>query len=285
VTARTSAQHGEIRAILNAYLDGQPSDSLGHYLMEKSNLPGPRMNLSLVDAFADEVGEAATRPRVNIGRLEALVDSWAALPLASAPVNHPREILPAAATLAYGQVAVSRPDWWEDESRKLRRQASDPRWRTREMVAAALQRMLEADWGRTCAALVSWASEGEPLVARAAASAVAEPRLLASAAHAEDALAVQAEAINRFINIPAGERQSADVRALRQALGFTLSVVTAASPQTGFHLMEELAALPDADVVWIVRENMKHKRLSQWQDRLDTLEIALFRPEQADDEQ
>jgi len=71
-------------------------------------------------------------------------------------------------------------------------------------------------------------------------------------------------------------------RALRQALGYTLSVVTAASPETGFHLMEELAALPDPDIIWIVRENMKKKRLQPWQDRLSTLETALFRPEHAD---
>jgi hypothetical protein len=37
-------------------------------------------------------------------------------------------------------------------------------------------------------------------------------------------------------------------------------------------------------VIWIVRENMKKKRLQPWQDRLQTLEIALFRPEDAADE-
>ena len=111
---------------------------------------------------------------------------------------------------------------------------------------------------------------------------IANIATLLDKARAEDALAVQAEAVNRLMNIPEDQRRNEDVRALRQALGFTLSVVTAASPETGFHLMEELAALPDADIIWIVRENMKKTRLQPWQDRLQTLEIALFRPEEAD---
>jgi hypothetical protein len=283
--ARSTPEHGEIRAILNAYMDGHPSDSLAHFLMEKSNLPSPRMNVTLVEAFADVVGEFVTRPKLNVGRLAALLDSWAAIPIGDAPVNHPREILPAAAALAYGQVAVTRPDWWGDEVAKLKRAASDKRWRTREMVATAWQRLLEADWPRASEALVSWASNGTPLEVRAAVSAVAEPRLLGNKAHAEDALSVQAEGANRFLNIPEERRRDDDVRVLRQALGFTLSVVTAASPETGFHLMEELAALPDIDMIWIIRENMKKKRLSKWQDRLDTLEIALFRPEDTGDDE
>ncbi|MFO7323871.1 MAG: hypothetical protein DIU68_019250 [Chloroflexota bacterium] len=280
--ATSSAERGEIRVILAAYLDGQPYDGLAYYLMEKSNLPGPRMNLGLANNFADAVGELVSEPQTRVERLEMLLDTWARLPVDQAPVNHPRVILPCVAVLSYGQAAVSRPEWWDDEIAKLERAATDPRWRVREMVAAALQRMLAADWTRTCGALMSWIACGEPLRIRAAVAAVAEPGLLADKQRAEDALAVQAEAVNQFIHFSPEQRRDENVRALRQALGYTLSVVTAASPETGFHLMEELAALPDPDIVWIVRENMKKKRLEPWQDRLTTLETALFRPEQAD---
>lgn len=276
-----SADRAELRVILTAYLAGQPDDSLQAYMMEQSNLPGVRANLELVAAFAELIGTTVTQPGARVDRVEALLDSWAQLPLERAPVNHPREILPAAAAEAYGAVAAARPDWWDDELSKLHRLTSDPRWRTRDMVVKGLQRMCDADWSRTCAALVGWAGDA-PFAARAAVAAVAESRLLEDKARAEDALAVQANAVSTFMGIAPERRRDEDVRALRQALGYTLSVVTAASPETGFHLMEELAALPDPDIVWIVRENMKKKRLQPWQDRLSTLETALFRPEHAD---
>jgi hypothetical protein len=281
---KQSPEYAELTPLLLSALHDGFAQPLEGYLMERSGLPGARMNLPLVAAFADAMGDIVTQPDLPLERGEALVDGWAALSLADAPVNHPREILPSAAVQAYGQVAVSRPEWWEDEIAKLQRAANDPRWRVRESVAIALQRMLVANWSPTCERLVHWAQNETPLIARAAVAAVAEPPLLKDKAHAEDALSVQAEGVNSFMNIPPERRRDEDVRALRQALGYTLSVVTAASPETGFHLMEELAALPDPDVIWIVRENMKKKRLQPWQDRLQTLEIALFRPEDAADE-
>lgn len=278
----TSADRAELRMILTAYLDGQPSEGLQAYLTEKSNLPGVRMNLALVATFADLVGELAQRSPAEADRVLALLDSWAQLPLERAPINHPNEILPAIAAESLGALGAARPELWETMLKKLKRSAADPRWRTREQVANGLQRLADADWTRTCSALVGWAAGDNALVARAAVAAVAEPRLLSDKARAEDALAVQAEAVSFFMSIAPERRREEPARVLRQALGYTLSVVTAASPETGFHLMEELAALPDPDIIWVVRENMKKKRLQPWQDRLNTLETALFRPEHAD---
>ena len=53
---------------------------------------------------------------------------------------------------------------WDDEIGKLRRAATDPRRRVREVVALALQRLLAADRDRTAAALAQWAGDGDPLV-------------------------------------------------------------------------------------------------------------------------
>src|SRR5690554_3408443 len=118
-TSKPTAEHAELTSLLAAVLEGQPPDDLEQHLMDKSQLPGPRMNLTLVSAFADVVGEAAHRPDWQCSALEALLDRWAALSLTEAPVNHPREILPSSAVLAYGQVAVSRPGWWDDEMAKI----------------------------------------------------------------------------------------------------------------------------------------------------------------------
>lgn len=251
------------------------ADPLVAYLTGESRLPGPRMNLAVVGAFADAVGAVVTAPDPPVERLEALLDGWAALPAAAAPTNDPREILPAAAVLAYGQVAVVRPDWWVDETAKLRRAAADSRWRMRELVATAVQRMLAADWARTLALLTDWAADPDPLVVRAAAAAVAEPPLLRDAARGADALAIQAAAVAALAGRPAGVRSTGPARVLRQALGYTLSVAAAATPDAGFRLLADLATRPDPDLRWIVRANLKKARLAPWPAQVTAVQKLL----------
>jgi hypothetical protein len=48
---------------------------------------------------------------------------------------------------------------------------------------------------------------------------------------------------------------------MRKALGYTLSVVVRALPREGFELMTQLLDSQDKDVKWILRENLKKKRL------------------------
>jgi hypothetical protein len=233
------------------------------------------MNLALVRAFADVVGEVVAQPAPPVARLEALLDGWAALPLDGAPVNDPREIWPGAAVLAYGQVAVRRSDWWGDEIGKLQRAASDPRWRVRELVATALQRMLAADWPRTLAALQTWLTAGDPLVIRAAVAAVAEPPLLTTPDRGADALAIQVGALAWVGRVPPADRRGEPMRTLRQALGYTISVAVAAAPDAGFAWLEQLAASADPDLQWIVRENLKKARLARWPDRVAAVQARL----------
>ena len=61
---------------------------------------------------------------------------------------------------------------------KLRPFASDPRWRLREGVAMALQRLGKQDMRRLLAAMQDW-STGNWLEKRAAAAALAEPVVIA----------------------------------------------------------------------------------------------------------
>jgi hypothetical protein len=202
-------------------------------------------------------------PAFPVERLEALLDGWAALDLAAVPVNHPREILPACAVRAYGQVAVVRPDWWEDEAAKLRRAATSPRWRTREIVAMSLQKMLAADWDRAVNTLDRWLDSDDPLVIRAVAGAVADPPLLKDPKRAADALAFQIKAVGWFGKLPLDRRKQAEARTLRQALGFTVSVAVAAAPEEGWPWLTSLVASTDPDLNWIARENLKKARLKK----------------------
>src|SRR5207248_3058459 len=131
----------------------------------------------------------------------------------------------------------------------LHRAACDRRWRIRQMVAAAFQRMLPADWGRAERVLKSWLSDSDPLVIRAVAAAVAEPPILTDQQRGESALAIQAGAAEWFARIPTSRRREDNVKVLRQGLGFTLSVAIAAAPEPGFALLEKLAATGDKDIL------------------------------------
>jgi len=190
-------------------------------------------------------------------------------------VNDPREILPAVAAMSYGQAAVSRPDWWQDEVTKLHKAASDPRWRMREIVATALQRMLEADWDRTISTLRDWLQTADPLVIRAVVAAVAEPRLLTDQSRGQAAMLLQAHAVAWIGILSRKQRKDESVRTLRQALGYTVSIAAAADPESGFKLLSHLAESPDPDLRWIARENLKKNRLSPWADKVKVLEAVL----------
>jgi hypothetical protein len=255
----------ELKSLLDAALATGQHTNLETYLTERSNLPGPRSNLALIEVFAGLVGELVTPPgpAFPVERLEKLLDGWANLDLASAPVNRPREFLPACAVRSYGEVGVVRPDWWDDEITKLHRAASSPRWRTREMVAAALQKLLAADWSRTIAALDDWLLSDDPLVIRAVVGAVAEPPLLKDRHKASESLRLQVKALGWFEKQPAEWRKDEDMRTLRQALGYTLSVAVAAVPAEGWLWLQSLAGSADPDVAWIARENLRKNRLKK----------------------
>jgi hypothetical protein len=145
----------------------------------------------------------------------------------------------------------------------------------RETVAAALARLAEADWQRTVAELLRWADDGDPLVARAAAAGVAEPRLLHSPEHAAAALRVQRSAVATLVAVAGERRRDEPARVLRQGLGSTVSVVVAASGD--FTLLDDLAASDDADLHWIARENLKKKRLARWPDDVARIGAVLAR--------
>lgn len=257
----------ELGGLLDRALAGGDDTPVRTELVRHSGLPGARLNLSLVGGFAAAVGEVACRPDPPVAALEALLDRWAALPEQQAPVDRPEVILPCAAVAAYGEVGAVRPDWWDDEVAKLAVAATDGRWRVREVVALALQRLLDADWDRTARVLLEWAAADDPLVVRAAAAAVAEPPLLRSEERWAAAAQVQGRAVDRLRAYPAQARRTPPVRVLRQALGFTVSVVVAASGD--FALLEDMAASGDPDLRWVARENLKRRRLRRWPAQVD----------------
>ena len=103
----------------------------------------------------------------------------------------------------------------------------------------------------------SGGSLGDPLVARAAVAAVAEPRLLRSPAAVDSGLDVLDSATSLLER--STDRRCEPVRVLRQALGYACSVVIAADPGRGWPRFVEWSQCCDADVDCVVRENLKKK--------------------------
>ena len=60
-----------------------------------------------------------------------------------------------------------------------------------------------------------------------------------------------------------GDRRSDEFRSLRKTLGYSWSVAVVALPDGGKPLFEHLLGSDDRDVRWIVRENLRKKRLER----------------------
>ena len=148
VAGAVEARAGDYRAALRSL----PAPGWDAYLAEHSGLPGPRANLELAAAVADECPAA---------RLYAYADSTDEYRALCGAFGLGRLAAPGDAA------AVPR----------LPRLATDVRWRVREGVAMALQRLGDDDPAALRRVVSAWADDPHPLVRRAAVAGVCEPRL------------------------------------------------------------------------------------------------------------
>jgi hypothetical protein len=264
------------RGKLSGLLAGDAGAELEAFLLANSGLPGPRGNLELahdlVDLLAAQAPPAAMREKL---------EHWRALTAEQAPTGDPREYLCFCGTLAWSA------DWTRAGERSggargraqigrgLRRAAGDPRWRRREAVAMALQRIGEADPAALLSLLDSWLEDGSFLELRAVAAALAHPPLLGEPAFTRQALSLAERILERTAAASPEARKQEDFRVLRQGLGYALSVLVAAEPKEGFALLERWAARRDPDLNWVLRENLKKKRLARWPEPVRRLTAKL----------
>jgi hypothetical protein len=86
------------------------------------------------------------------------------------------------------------------------------------------------------------------------------------------------EAVDALLALPAARRREDDVRVLRKALGYAISVVAAADPEAGLPVLERLAAATDQDARWLARENLTKARLKPFAERLAAARAAVGLP-------
>ena len=245
---------------------------LEFYLRDNSHLPGPRANMEL----ASDVGTilAASVPKYP-ENVRKLLDTFTNGDRKSIVSNTPDEFVMLCGIIGSGMCAAVYTPWREENFEMLEHYACSGHWRVRESVALAYQYLLSTMPFDTIGRLKKLAETGNHLQQRAAIAAIAEPPLLRQEQLVEVALEMQRTVLERLRLVPAHERKVEEVRVLRKTLGYTISVVTVAMPEQGFALMRECVSWNDADVVWILKENMKKKRLAKFSEDMKTL-VALL---------
>lgn len=245
---------------------------LEFYLREQSHLPGPRANLELVNDLSRLLAVLA---RVQPDNVHMLLNHLVHHHYMVVESNTPDEFVILCGVVAYGACAAEKPEWRGETFEFLDSCAGSNSWRVREGVAIAFQRLLSTTPRETLGHLLKLARNGDFLQQRAAIAAVAEPPLLNTPDMISGALDMQRVVMERVHKASIADRKREDFRALRKALGYTLSVVTAATPDDGFALMQVCAGWGDADVIWVLRENLKKKRLAKYVEHVEELSKLL----------
>ena len=245
----------QLTYLIDEFLKTGMAENFMKYLTSNSNLPGPRGNLELADVFASLVRDYAGKEH---GKLWSLCLQLTQFSLIEAPVNNPKEFLVFCGARGIGAFGTFQRFFQEAISR-LKELASDPRWRTREGVAMAIQNMIGKQPQKTLKEIETWIESDNWLAMRAVAAGVAEPALLVDEQTAKSAFELHKKIFSKIA--ATSERKSSDFKTLRQGLGYSLSVIVRAVPREGFEYMRQLAEQQDVDILWIVKENLTKKRL------------------------
>ena len=254
--SKKESHREDLADLLSDFLKTDDEEKIMNFLVSNSNLPGPRGNLELAEAFAEVVADySVTYPQETWTLASRLAD----VSPKEAPVNNPKEFLPFCGVVAIGAIGSVHPTFFRKALAFLKKVADDPRWRTREAVAMGIQKLVAKQSKSTLKELESWIANNEWLAMRAVAAGVAEPALLKEKQIARSALELHRKIFAQILAVR--ERKSDEFKTLRQALGYSLSVVICGIPQEGFEYMRRLVDSQDVDILWIVKENLKKNRL------------------------
>jgi len=212
------------------------------YLLNESNLPGPRANLELAFAVANEGSEELFLEYIGIVPEGEDSDSQ-------------EVFLSVCGVIGLGYLAARGGSKHFD---LLRDCASDPRWRIREAVALGLQKFGEIAFEELIELMEKW-SKGSVLERRAVVATLCEPRLLRTPGNVIKVL----ESLDQITASVQDEddRRCEEFRVLRKTLGYGWSVVVVANPEIGMPMFETWVESSDKDIVWIMKNNLKKNRL------------------------
>ena len=211
---------------------------LEKFIIENSNLPGPRGNLELVFAFAE-----------IYNNLDVLFQ-WVEITEEQADVNDPKSFPAFCAAVCLGKIYSKK------KNRKilniLKKSANDRRWRMREAVAFGFQLIGENDFKELKTIFSEWIKKSNNLEKRAMLVSLAHPKFLneENAKYCFDIAEIVLKQMDTENNF--------DV--LRKGLEFTISVFTAANPNYGFSFIKKNIG-KNKTIDRIMKENLKKNRL------------------------
>ncbi len=214
------------------------------YLKQHSNLPGPRGNLELAQAAA------------TLGRID-FFESCLAWDAEKAPENTPESYLYFCGTLGLGKWIC---EGHREAFTRLQTISNDPRWRTREAVAMALQTIGRQHPAYLTEALQPWVN-GSAYEQRAVVAGLCEPDLVKNPIIQKSIFPVL-NTITQTLKSNLDPKSDA-YKALKKGLGYGWSVAVAYAPENGKPAFEKLAQDPHPQVRWVVKENLKKNRLKR----------------------
>lgn len=168
------------------------------------------------------------------------------------------EFLALCGAAGLGRIALLEP---QSVMTRLRELSSDPRWRVREGVAMALQRIGREDMSQLLNEMQVWA-RGDFYLQRAAVAGLCEPAILKTNADAVAVLTILDEITESLASKSAADRKDEGFRVLRQALGYGWSVAAAAAPDNARPYLEKWLGSRDKDVALVMRSNLSKARMS-----------------------
>jgi len=209
------------------------------YLLNHSNLPGPRGNLELLYAFARTADAAAVKKCLSY------IKPYTA--------NSPQEFVGMCGVLGYAVLN-------KNENKVLdfvRPYAAHSSWRIRESVAMAIQEISVDKLEVTLTHLESWIT-GHLYERRAVVAGLCEPKLLGDKILNRKILRIM-EAITASLDH--NNKLNDAEESLRKALGYGWSVMIVAAANEGKIIFEKLFDMRGKHIAWILRENLKKNRL------------------------
>lgn len=226
-----------------------------YYILLNSNLPSRRANIELMRAV------------VELGQESQFVE-WLKYDEKIAPTNTQEEFLAFCGTVGLGQLIILGKDFYFQTLREL---ASDGRWRIREAVAFALQDIGKKEFGLLIYKIEKWKSDNL-FVRRAVVAGLCEPGLLKQEEISQISLIILYQITAEIQEIT--NRREESYRVLRKCLAYAWSVAIESNPKLGMRFFEQLAAKRNYDIQWILRENLKKKRLKKmdidWVNKMRT---------------
>lgn len=213
---------------------------LEQFILENSNLPGPRGNIELAFALAEIYDD-----------IDVLLD-WLKITEDEADTNSPKAFLPFCTAVCLGKIYTKKKN--KKIITVLKKSANDGRWRMREAVAFGFQIIGENNFDELKNIFSGWIKKSNNLEKRAILVSLAHPKFL-NEENAEFCFEIAGTVLKEM-----DRENNFDV--LRKGLEFTISVFTAANTKLGFAFIKRWIG-EDKVIDKIMKENLKKNRLAK----------------------